>query len=221
MKILLSVAAMMAFFYSTQSLASYTLDFDCITYNSTTDCSIGENQLSIEINDIGNNQVEFIFLNTGLEDSSIEGVYFDDGSLLGISYLIDKDDGVGGLAGVDFTGGSASPPKLPGDNIANPKFIVTSGFLADSDPPTSKNGVNPNEWLGVVFDLQAGREFEDVLTELGNGDLRIGMHVIAFESGGSESFVNNAFTVPLPAPVMLFASGILLILRMSKHRKAR
>ena len=50
-----------------------------------------------------------------------------------------------------------------------------------------------------MFDLKDGKTYSDVLDDLDSGDLRIGIHVQAFESGAGESFVNNGPVVPAPA----------------------
>ncbi|MFP3326110.1 hypothetical protein R0K05_23955, partial [Planococcus sp. SIMBA_160] len=78
---------------------------------------------------------------------------------------------------------------------------TSAGFLADSDPAVQPNGVNPGETLGVIFDLQTGLGYQDVVDAIAlsqtnpsadlTGGLRIGIHVQGFTGGGSESFVNN------------------------------
>jgi hypothetical protein len=195
--------------------SAVTINFECLTNNNAGDCAIGEAQMSVDLTDYGNDQVLFSFYNTGSEASSIEGVYFDDGTLLGIASLIDADDGVGGDDGVDFSEG-ASPGELPGAQNADPVFETTAGFLADSDTPIPKEGVNPGEWLGIVFDLQPGVTYADTVAALGT-DLRIGIHVIDFASGGSESFVSTV--IPVPAAVWLFGSGLLGLVGMARRRR--
>jgi hypothetical protein len=193
-----------------------TYGFDCITNNLAGDCTIGEAQLSVDVT-AGPlaNQVTFTFNNVGAGASSIADVYFDDGTLLGISALRDADDSIvalGGLGspGVDFSLGAA-PPDLPGGNTVVPPFNVTAGFLADSDAPAQPNGVNPGEFLQIVFNLQAGKTLADTLSALAlagqPGGLRIGIHVQGFGSGGSESFINNP--VPEPGTFALVAAGML------------
>jgi hypothetical protein len=191
-----------------------TLSFDCITNNIAGDCAIGESQLSVDVTSYSATQVLFEFNNTGLSASSITDAYFDNGSLLGLAFLIDADEGSGD-PGVDFTQG-ASPGDLPGGNNASPAFVATAGFTADSDPPTQPNGVNPGETLGIVFDLQGGGTFADVLSELASGELRIGIHVQGFGTGGSESFVNNP--IPIPAAVWLFGSGLLGLAAVARRK---
>jgi len=176
--------------------SAVSFGFDCITNNSASDCAIGETQIMMDVTDEGAGQVRFTFTNSGPDASSIEGIYFDDGSLLGISSIVNG-------TGVSFSQG-ASPPDLPGGNNAVPPFVTTTGFLADSDPPPSQNGVNPNEFVGIIFDLQGGQTFADVISQLGDGTLRAGVHAIAFASGGSESFVN----VPEPGTIALLSIGL-------------
>lgn len=164
--------------------------FGNITANKLADAAIGEAQLSVNVEASGS-QVLFTFLNSGPAASSITDVYFDDGALLGIASIINGP-------GVNFSQGAA-PPNLPGGNAVN--FNTTSGFLADSNPPAQPNGVNPGESLGILFNLEAGKTFDDVIAALALaganpgvdvvGGLRIGIHVQGFTGGGSESFVNR------------------------------
>ena len=55
----------------------------------------------------------------------------------------------------------------------------------------------------ITFDLQNGGTLQDVLDDLADGRLRIGLHAQGFAGGGSESFVNT----PLPEP----SAGSLLV----------
>jgi hypothetical protein len=172
--------------------------FGCITNNAPADCAIAEAQTSVDVTDAGGGQVLFTFLNVGLEQSSITDVYFDDGALLGIASLINT------VGSVEFATG-ATPPNLPGANFANPDFQTTAGFSADSDPPVQPMGVNPSETLGILFDLQIGTDFADVLSQLASGELRIGIHVQGFAGGGSESLVN----VPEAGTGVLLGLGLI------------
>ena len=167
------------------------------------DGDIGQAQLFVELTDMGG-QVEFTFTNTGPQASSITDVYFDDGTLLGIASIT-------GMPGFVEFSQYASPPDLPGGNNVSPPFVTTAGFSADSDSPVQPLGVNPGEFLRITFDLQDDGVFDDVLNELSSGELRIGIHVQGFNSGGSESFINNGIVednVKIPAPGALVLCGI-------------
>ena len=203
------VVALGAFWFAAPSSAA-TLGFGCITNSIAGDCAIGAAQTSVDVSDAGGGQVLFTFHNAGPAASSIADVYFDDGSLLALAFIVNGP-------GVSFSQG-ASPPDLPGGNNASPPFTVTAGFSADSDAPVQPNGVNPGEALGIRFTLQGGASYLDVLDDLADGSLRIGIHVQGFATGGSESFVN----VPEPGALALLAVALAaLTARESSRRRAR
>jgi hypothetical protein len=185
-----------------QPTAAATLSFGCVSNLLAGNCAIGAAQLSVNVTDAGGGQVLFSFSNNGSAPSSITDVYFDDGSLLAIALVI-NDLVAPGI--VDFSQ-DAAPPNLPAGNNASPAFVTTAGFSADSNPPTQSNGVNPGETLGIRFTLQGSQTFNDVLAELTDGRLRIGIHVQSYANQGSESFVNH----PLPEPATLGLSGLSL-----------
>ena len=205
-KLIIAVVVPVLALFCATVRAGPTYRFTNITNNSALDAAIGETQLFVEVIDLGG-QVEFVFTNTGPQASSITDVYFDDGMLLGIASIANTP----GL--VEFSQ-FAAPPDLPGGNNAAPPFATTAGFSADSDPPTQPLGVNPGEFLGITFDLQAGGLFDDIVSELASGTLRIGIHVQGYSSGGSESFINNGIAdggngvVPAPGAVLLGTIGV-------------
>lgn len=155
----------------------------------------------------GGSQVSFTFTNAGPSAASITDIYFDDGTLLGIASIANG-------SGVSFSM-PATPGNLPAGNNASPAFVATAGFTADSLPPVQPNGVNPGETVAIVFDLLSGGSLADVLAELADGRLRIGLHVQGFASSGSESFVNT----PLPEPGAL-ALLALAVAALALRRRA-
>ena len=63
--------------------------------------------------------------------------------------------------------------------------------------------------------------FQDVLNALNDGSFRIGLHMISYASGGSESFINNRPTPPVPAPgALLLATMGLAMVRFYRGRTA-
>lgn len=198
--------------------SAVTVRFDCLSTVNAANCQAGEQQFSVDVGAAGANQINFTFKNQGPAASSISEIYFQGGPFTGSISLVDKDQGTGGLTGVDFTAGSATPPNLPGANLANPPFVVTAGFLADADSPPSKNGINPGEWLGMIFTLQNGASLNQVVQQFQTGQLRIGMHAIAFANGGSESFINMPLSVPVPAALWLLASGCFAMLAAGRRK---
>ena len=212
-KILGLLSALAVFSAGTPAHASPTYNFMDITHNLAADAAIGEAQLFMEVAPtVDPGKVQFHFTNTGPEAASITDVYFEDGSLLGIAQII-------GSAGVSFSS-PATPPDLPGGASVTPPFVATEEFSTDSDSPVQPNGVNPGDVLWIVFTLQSGRTYADVLSDLTSADLRIGIHVQGFASGGSESFINDPSpnAIPSPGAVLLCALGAGLVDQLRRHR---
>ncbi len=210
-----------------------TLSFSCISGSPAGTrepaCSLGEAQLAVDVIGVGamNNgspyesftfdqgtvtpslsQVLFRFyLNDGDSLGNIHEVYFDGpGPLLALTNLYS-------VGQVLYTSTSVSPPNLPDANNVSPGFVTTDGFWADT-VPSSHNGVNEDdESLGILFSLQSGKTFADVLSALDEGSLRIGIHAGGFPKDQSASFVNKPPNTPIPEPslILLAAAGLGLI----------
>ncbi len=199
------------FMAGTQGYAGPVYSFVDITDPGSENALIGETQLFMEVLPGANPaQVQFWFTNTGPEASSITDVYFDDGVLLGISSVVNGP-------GVSFTP-PATPGNLPGGMSVTPPFVTTGSFSADSDPPVQPNGVNPGEELGILFSLQPGGTYADVLDELASTDLRVGLHVQGFACGDSQSFINGPSPVPAPGAILLALMGVALVGRLRYRR---
>lgn len=217
MKKILFALVISACTVASASAATTSYSFNCITNTNAANCGIGHAQFFLDISDTANaSQVLFEFRNVGAALSSITDVYFDDGTLLGIAQVFNG-------AGVSFTP-PATPGNLPGANNINPAFQTTAGFSADSDSPVPKNGVNPGEKLGILFNLKSGQSFSDVLNAMiiagGTNGLRVGVHAQSLGSnGGSESFVNTVSMVPEASQWLMMLVGISVVATRAMRRQ--
>lgn len=198
--------------------------FNCITGPSA-NCDAGELQFGMEVIDLGvdastgHHQVEFRFDNAaGGMNSSISGVYFYDGTLLGVHSILDTPNTV------DFREGTSANPQLPGLGLSKPVTRMFEIFDVLAVNPMAHRGINPGEELGIVFDLLSGMDYEDVLHAMtlpmtpNSDSLTVGLKVIAFDDGGSESFVHDITAVPVPAAAWLFISGMGVLWRVARKK---
>jgi hypothetical protein len=185
----------------------------------------------------GKQKVGFTFNNNSTADSSITDIYFDtrpdDGLLRFYSVSIIEGQGV------EFSE-SAEPKSLPGGELLTPSFDKHPDFSADSDSPTSRNGINPNEELQLIFTLDYGKTIDDIITAIANGgsyceqSLRVGIHIQSLpqDTGGgslddyqasccppvydnSASAINYTEPIPEPATIAFLGFGALSLI----HRK--
>lgn len=210
------------------SYAGYTFNFTHIDEDGDgpqqiLDGQIGESQLKMDVDLLTQDIALFTFRNIGPDASSITDIYFEDNTGLFDSFIDFIE-----MPGVAFSQG-ASPPNLPGGN--NVGFNVTPGFAFDSDPPAQPKGVNPDEQLGIkikltqtYISLNAGLEALKNALDPDTGNLRVGIHVQGYASGGSEAFINggNGDTpggvVPEPGTMVLVGFGLIGFARFARKK---
>jgi hypothetical protein len=183
--------------------AGYVYPLEVFTRNGSPYDKLDVSFEVIDMTDEYTNKAAFTFHNNSIVKSSITEIYFDTQMLLANIIEIVCSPGV--LFSDNFT----KPPVLPGGNTIG--FKVTNSMLAGSDNPGPKNGVNslqdPPEWVTITFELLAGREFPDVLAELADKNLNIGVHLTGI-GDTSESLV---YYVPEPASFCLVAVGLFFV----------
>jgi hypothetical protein len=174
------------------------------------------NQLSVDVTQFGS-MVDFTFSNVGPNPSAITGIYFEDGTLLGLASVIASDpfaddpsrDGL-------VLGQPAHPSNMPGWSTLDPKFYASSAFSVGSSG--APDGVSPGESVVLRYALHSGKTINDVLNAIHVGfdpstyyvggswtqdHIRIGLHV---QDIGQES--DSLILTPAPASVIIAMLGI-------------
>jgi hypothetical protein len=197
--------------------ANYTVNFvRNATWgtNNNSDMTIAETQIFADLSAVGSTQVLFEFHNNGPGTSVVANIYFRDGGYIAFDSLRDRDNGYN--QNVDFELGS-SPSNPPQGGGGWNSFFATD---ADNPKPTwgINNGNPTGDVLGIVFNLVNGQNLAGVETALQNRDLEIAMHVIAFESGGSEWLINNGTVIPAPGAILLGSIGVALVGWLRRRR---
>lgn len=183
----------------------------CVTNNNAGDCTIAFDQISLDVTSPASEQALFEFSNSGPEMITLARIYFDDGSLM---TLLNSSNG----PGVNFTEDPfPGPNDLPGgENTFPTPFETTTGFLSGATSPPPTDGLEPGETVGLLFSLDGGKTFNDIIAELDDGTLRVGVHLINFTSGGSESLVSF---IPEPGSGALFALGLGGLAALARKRR--
>ena len=113
-------------------------------------------QISLDLAEFGD-QVDFTFsVGDGPSGATITGIYFEDGTLLGLAQVVVNDATAinGDFDGIEL---STTSKNLPGGKGLDPKFEATSAFSVDVQGV--EPGVSPGESVTLRYDLQSDQTF--------------------------------------------------------------
>ena len=169
--------------------------------------------LSMDVTDSGTGGVLFKFNNAAnntATTSFIRSVFIDGSTaLLGDSITVNKDN----VGTVEFERGSNSQQLPQGGN----GFTTDYSFDRITGRGSNDKGIEPTESLGVSF---AGANFNNVISAINGGSLRVGYHLQGLPDGKSDSYI-NAKPVPVPGFVLgVMAAGALGSTRLLKKKQA-
>ncbi len=182
--------------------SAITLGVQAITSNGVASVAQAEAGIAIDVTQISGG-ARFTFSASGPDYFSLKNLYWDNASgVLGIITGLTSSG-----AGVNY-----SVKSSPGNFAAGNPISFDEDFEVRANNPAPSNGVNPGEWLGVDFTLVGGATFADLISDLTDGSVRIGIHAIAFANGKSESLVHTpppeGEPIPLPSAAGLAALGL-------------
>ncbi len=188
----------------------------------------------------GKQKIGFKFNNNSTISSSITDIYFDARPDTGSSLDFGSYVSIIESSGVSFNE-DAYPTTLPGGDELTPVFDTFPEYSVDSDYSYfSDKGINPDEWLKLIFTLKYDRTMDDVIAELAAGgssenNLRVGIYIQSLPqsnshpSGGcccppdytdSASAINCIQQEPIPEPttIVLLAMGSLVFTRKNNKK---
>ncbi|MEG4139353.1 PEP-CTERM sorting domain-containing protein [Microcoleus sp. Pol7_B1] len=157
------------------------------------------NSFSFDVLDRGSNNVLFNIFNNNKDKSAadifIAAVHLDTGSNTNLLSAFDIING----SGVNFTKGATPLPQT--NNLATPWSTDFAAGITGT-----RHGVQAGEVLGLSFT----GNYNNVVSALNNGTLRLGMHVRGIGSkGDSDVFVSTGTsnTEATPEPLTMLAAG--------------
>lgn len=192
------------------SVGAATLDFVCTT-NNTGVCSTNiAPYFSVDLNDLGGNQVELIFFNNMPSGTTgrIKTAFIDEGATDWFSSFI-----------VVPTPGTSFSTSLGGNLPGGAPFSFSSDHQAHK-VGAAANGVDRLETLNLVGTLNAGRSYQQLIDSLtgspsDTAGLRVGLHIISIGLNGrdfSDSLISfrpdDGSQVPEPTTFALAGAAL-------------
>ena len=198
--------------------AGITLNFYAITDNYPGNPAIGEKNFFVDVDQFSATQTSFKIYNTGPEIATITNIYFDDydsSPSLGAIYVINNGPGVSYEP-------DSKPGNLPAGNNATPAFEKPADleFAPIKSNGGVSTGIDPGEYVTLVFNNGAGLNFNDLVSYISNDQLRLGIHAQSFgiNDTSSEAFVTYYNPVPTPSAIMLGAIGTGLVTYLRRNK---
>ena len=160
---------------------------------------------TMEVTDVvGEDQALFTFTNNCDSDGVLGRLFFMDNDLILFNSIFDQADGV------SFSERLKDNAMLPGGHSLGFTPHNTYGIYAD--PARPKNGLHYEDYVSILFDLVDGVSFDEVIADIDDQSLGLGIHAQSLPGGASASFT------PIPEPLTLSLLGIGTLLIRNKRR---
>lgn len=146
-----------------------------------------------------NDQALFTFTNNCDNDGVLGRIFIRDNDLITFNSIYDQPEGV------SFSDPDWKNANLPGGHELG--FTPHNTYAIEAEPARPKNGLHYQDYVSVLFDINSGITFDNIIASIGGGSLGVGLHVQSLPGDTSAAFS----TVPEPATMVLMGIGTLLI----------
>lgn len=164
------------------------LGFKNITGNRAAGDCAGQSHYFVNVTDVCARRVMFSFFSREPGTCSITNIYFNDEDVFSISvHIVTDAEAAENPSNHRFTP-AGSHRYVPQPYHDSTTFQVVWGYPSGAD---NDDGINRDESLGIVFDLQAGVTFADIICALTRGKFNIGIKVEESVQGASSVFINE------------------------------
>ncbi|KMQ51454.1 PEP-CTERM domain protein [Chitinispirillum alkaliphilum] len=181
--------------------------FDGYSGHNPENIATGINQFTMGVEELDDNQVRFIFSNSGDQEAIITRILFkDDFKTLDF----DNFEYITVVDGLSFDYIDDPHPQF--------SFGATSRALSTT-PNKPLNGITTGESLGMLFTFTDDNTFNSLINSINNGQFDILLHAQSFSDGGSEQF-SLSVPVPEPSTFALLTPG-LIILILANYKKIK
>lgn len=146
-------------------------------------------------------QALFTFTNNCDNGGVLGRIFIRENDLITFNSIYDESEGV------SFSDPDYKNAMLPGGHDLG--FTSQNTYAIEADPARPKNGLHYQDYVSVLFDMNDGVLFPDVINSISGGTLGVGLHVQSLPGGASASFT----AIPEPATLALIGIGTLLLRR--------
>lgn len=148
-------------------------------------------------------QALFTFSNNCDNGGVLGRIFIRENDLVTFNSIFDQSEGV------SFSDPDYKNAMLPGGHDLG--FTPQNSYAIEADPARPKNGLHYQDHVSVLFDMNDGVLFPDVINSISGGTLGVGLHVQSLPGGASASF--TATVIPEPTTLMLLGIGAFLVQR--------
>lgn len=153
-------------------------------------------------------QALFTFTNNCDNGGVLGRIFIRENDLITYNSIYDQPEGV------SFSDPDWKNANLPGGHELG--FTPHNTYAIEADPARPKNGLHYQDYVSVLFDINYGVTFDNIITSIGGGVLGVGLHVQSMPGGTSASFT----TIPEPTTLALLGIGTGFIFKRKKRGTA-